>query len=136
LDQVARERGIGDEHWWISGRRGACKIRAADKTFTHRVEGHGKISVDVKAPRSTKVSASGGGIFKKTEVERTPQMQEAKGGPPAIGSVPISAPAASVGRMQGHPARGRPSPSASVAIDQPKGLFYARSATNARLAGG
>jgi hypothetical protein len=60
------------------------KVQAADKHFTHKVEGTGKISVDVKAPRGTKVGASGGGLFKKTEIERTPQMQEAKEGPAAI----------------------------------------------------
>jgi hypothetical protein len=60
------------------------RVGAADKGSTHRVEGTGKISVDVKAPRGTKVAASGGGIFKKTEVERTPQMQEEKEGPAAI----------------------------------------------------
>jgi hypothetical protein len=60
------------------------KLRAADRHFTHKVEGTGKINVNVKAPKGTSVSASSGGLFRKTEIERTPQMQEARDGPPAI----------------------------------------------------
>jgi len=43
-----------------------------------RVEGTGKITVDVNAPKGTSVSAQGGGIFKKTEVNRQTQMEGAK----------------------------------------------------------
>ena len=48
-----------------------------------RVRGEGKISVDVKAPRGTKVKAEGGGLFKKTEVTRQSQKEPAREGPSA-----------------------------------------------------
>jgi hypothetical protein len=48
-----------------------------DAATTHRVEGTGKISVDVNAPRGTKVSASSGGLFKKVSVQRQTQMEPA-----------------------------------------------------------
>jgi hypothetical protein len=46
-----------------------------------KVEGTGKLTVDVNAPRGTSVSAEGGGLFKKTEVTRRIQMDEASSGP-------------------------------------------------------
>jgi hypothetical protein len=54
-----------------------------DRAATQRVDvnGTGKISVDVKAPNGTKVAATGGGLFKKTEVARQTQMQPAQEGP-------------------------------------------------------
>jgi len=46
-----------------------------------RVTGTGKLSVDVKAPRGTKVEAEGGGLFKKTEIDRQTQMEPAQSAP-------------------------------------------------------
>ncbi|WP_051397106.1 hypothetical protein [Bradyrhizobium elkanii] len=43
-----------------------------------KVEGTGKISVDVNAPKGTKVGAEGGGLFKEVEVNRQTQMEPAK----------------------------------------------------------
>jgi len=49
---------------------------------TAKVEGTGKITVDVNAPKGTNVDASGGGLFKKTEINRQTQMEPARVGPP------------------------------------------------------
>ena len=46
-----------------------------------KVEGTGKLTVDVNAPKGTRVAAEGGGLFKKTEVSRQTQMEPAKSGP-------------------------------------------------------
>jgi hypothetical protein len=56
------------------------KVRAADQDFTHKVEGTGKIFGGCESAPATKVSASGGGIFKKTQIEKRSAMQPAKGG--------------------------------------------------------
>jgi hypothetical protein len=45
--------------------------------MAQKVEGTGKLSVHVNAPRGTKVGAEGRGIFKKTEVTRQTQMEPA-----------------------------------------------------------
>jgi hypothetical protein len=50
---------------------------AMDRALQHKVTGTGKISVDVNAPKGTNVRASGGGLFKKTEVKRQTQMDTA-----------------------------------------------------------
>ncbi|MBR0940978.1 CHAP domain-containing protein [Bradyrhizobium liaoningense] len=55
------------------------KMAAANK-----VEGSGKISVDVNAPKGTKVDAQGGGIFKDVEINRQTQMERARSGPETI----------------------------------------------------
>jgi hypothetical protein len=61
-------------------RSAATSRRALDAELAreHRVTGNGKITVDVNAPKGTSVSAKGGGIFKKTEVNRQTQMEPAK----------------------------------------------------------
>jgi hypothetical protein len=46
-----------------------------------KVEGTGKLTVDVTAPRGTNVGAEGGGIFKDVEVNRQTQMAPASQGP-------------------------------------------------------
>jgi len=46
-----------------------------------RVTGTGKLSVDVRAPRGTKVDAEGKGLFKKTEIDRQTQMEPAQSAP-------------------------------------------------------
>jgi hypothetical protein len=49
-----------------------------------KVEGTGKISVDVNAPKGTSVGAEGGGIFKDVEINRQTQMEPAKKGPETL----------------------------------------------------
>lgn len=51
------------------------------QTATTRVEGTGKLSVDVKAPKGTDVDAQGGGLFKDVEINRQTQMEPASRGP-------------------------------------------------------
>jgi hypothetical protein len=46
-----------------------------------KVEGSGKISVDVNAPKGTRVGAQGRGLFKDVEINRQTQMEPAKRGP-------------------------------------------------------
>jgi hypothetical protein len=56
----------------------ARKGLAATQTNEHKVNGTGKITVDVNAPKGTKVGAEGGGLFKDTEINRQTQMEPAK----------------------------------------------------------
>ena len=49
-----------------------------------KVEGSGKITVDVNAPKGTKVGAEGKGLFKDTEVNRQTQMEPARKGPEVL----------------------------------------------------
>ena len=46
-----------------------------------KVEGSGKLSVDVNAPKGTRVGAQGKGLFKTVEINRQTQMEPAKRGP-------------------------------------------------------
>ena len=48
-----------------------------------KVEGTGKLTVDVNAPKGTNVGAEGGGLFKNVEVNRQTQMEQARVGPAA-----------------------------------------------------
>jgi hypothetical protein len=50
-----------------------------------RVEGGASLDVKIAAPPGAKVEAAGGGIFKKTNIERSVQMAPAHGGPPETG---------------------------------------------------
>ena len=50
----------------------------------NKIEGTGKISVDVNAPKGTKVDAQGGGIFKDVEINRQTQMEPARKGPETL----------------------------------------------------
>jgi hypothetical protein len=50
-----------------------------------KVEGSGKISVDVNAPKGTRVGAQGKGLFKTVEINRQTQMEPAKRGPADAG---------------------------------------------------
>lgn len=45
--------------------------------MTSKVEGTGKLTVDVNAPKGTKVGAEGGGLFKQIEISRNVQMGKA-----------------------------------------------------------
>jgi uncharacterized protein (TIGR02594 family) len=47
----------------------------------HTVEGSGKITVDVNAPKGTNVGAEGKGLFKAVEINRQTQMEPARRGP-------------------------------------------------------
>ena len=49
--------------------------------MTQKVEGTGKLTVDVNAPAGTRVSAQGGGLFKNVETNRQVQMEPAQQGP-------------------------------------------------------
>ncbi|MGY8661766.1 CHAP domain-containing protein [Bradyrhizobium sp. UFLA05-109] len=51
---------------------------------TNKVEGSGKISVDVNAPKGTTVGAEGKGIFKDVEINRQTQMEPARKGPETL----------------------------------------------------
>ena len=58
--------------------------RAMGREMTHKVEGTGKLQVDVSAPAGTKVAAEGGGLFKKVETNRQTQMTPAAEGPRTV----------------------------------------------------
>jgi hypothetical protein len=57
--------------------------RSIDRASSHRVqvEGSGKLTANINAPKGTNVSVGGGGIFKKVEVNRQVQMENASRGP-------------------------------------------------------
>jgi uncharacterized protein (TIGR02594 family) len=57
--------------------------RDMGREVAHRVEGTGKLTVDVNAPAGTRVAAEGGGLFKKVETNRQTQMAPASQGPSA-----------------------------------------------------
>jgi hypothetical protein len=70
----------------LTAKRAALAERARrqlDRTqaTATKVEGTGKISVNVNAPKGTNVGAEGGGLFKNVEINRQTQMSEAKRGP-------------------------------------------------------
>jgi hypothetical protein len=46
-----------------------------------KVEGTGKLTADIRAPRGTRVGLSGGGLFRRTELNRQTQMERAAQGP-------------------------------------------------------
>lgn len=80
--------GAGHEGNRLFRERQQASIAAADRAQLDRtqaaatkVEGTGKISVDVNAPKGTNVGAEGGGLFKKVEISRQTQMSPAKRGP-------------------------------------------------------
>jgi hypothetical protein len=50
---------------------------------TIKVEGSGKLTANINAPKGTDVTLEGGGLFKKTEVSRQAQMAPAR---PAAGA--------------------------------------------------
>ncbi len=56
--------------------------RSMGREVTSRVEGRGQIDVNVKAPRGTRVNASGHGLFKRVAMNRQVQMEPASSGPP------------------------------------------------------
>ena len=66
-------------------RRAAADRLQLDKSeaAATKVEGSGKISVDVNAPKGTSVGAEGKGLFKDVEINRQTQMSPARRGPAA-----------------------------------------------------
>jgi hypothetical protein len=77
--------GVRGEYYGWMGLKGERKTAAArgldraatDAQMAQKVEGTGKLSVNVNAPKGTSVNAEGGGLFKKTEVTRQTQMEPA-----------------------------------------------------------
>jgi hypothetical protein len=57
----------------------------ADQNAATKVEGSGKIRVDVNAPKGTSVAAESSGLFKTIETYRQTQMEPAERGPPRWG---------------------------------------------------
>ena len=69
----------------ISARDIAHARQVIDKAEAqkHTVEGSGKITVDVNAPKGTNVGAEGKGLFKTVAINRQTQMEPARRGPVA-----------------------------------------------------
>jgi hypothetical protein len=81
-ERQARARGGGNPPVAANVPDGRATLDAdMDRSVTQKVEGTGKISVDVRAPQGTKVAAEGGGLFKKVETNRQVQMAPAAEGP-------------------------------------------------------
>ena len=58
--------------------KGVARRTAADRAMNEqRVVGTGKLTVDVNAPKGSRVGAEGGGLFKSIEVNRQTQMEPA-----------------------------------------------------------
>lgn len=55
--------------------------KAQSNEMNAKVEGSGKITVDVNGPKGTKVGAEGGGLFKDVQINRSTQMLPASRGP-------------------------------------------------------
>jgi hypothetical protein len=72
---------MGPEAWKHKQQILADRQQVDGGQAASKVEGTGKITVDVNAPKGTSVSAEGGGLFKKTEVNRQTQMEPAERGP-------------------------------------------------------
>jgi uncharacterized protein (TIGR02594 family) len=70
---------------WVGAGSVAARRAVIDKAMnneiTSRVEGTGKITVDVNGPKGARVKAEGGGIFKDVQINRQPQMAPAAEGP-------------------------------------------------------
>ena len=64
----------------------ASARRSIDKAETHKVEGSGKITVDVNAPKGTNVGAEAKGLFKSVAINRQTQMEPARRGPVPAGA--------------------------------------------------
>ena len=62
-------------------RRAARNQLDGSQVASTKVEGTGKLTVDVNAPKGTNVGAEGGGLFKRVEMNRQTQMSPARRGP-------------------------------------------------------
>jgi hypothetical protein len=69
-----KSTGVANALDWSSGRQ-------LDKAQSVNVNGTGKLSVDVRAPAGTGVSATGKGLFKEVEMNRQTTMSKASSGP-------------------------------------------------------
>jgi len=66
---------------WAAQQRENDRRAIAEQEKATKVEGTGNLNVTVNAPPSTKVDASGGGIFKQTTIQRNIQMMPTAAGP-------------------------------------------------------
>ena len=80
-------RGIGGERLEPGlARSDRARARSIlNRNQSMKVEGSGKLSVDVNAPKGTRVGAQGKGLFKTVEINRQTQMEPAKRGPADAG---------------------------------------------------
>jgi hypothetical protein len=85
LQEQFRDGGDGGREEAASLDRAALD-RDMGREVSQKVEGTGKLTVDVNAPQGTKVAAEGDGLFKKVETNRQTQMAEARSGPEADAS--------------------------------------------------
>jgi hypothetical protein len=65
----------------ISARDIAHARQVIDQSASTKVEGSGKITVDVNAPKGTNVGAEAKGLFKSVAINRQTQMEPARRGP-------------------------------------------------------
>jgi uncharacterized protein (TIGR02594 family) len=72
-----------EEASWVGNQALARSQIDRSQASTTKVEGTGKLSVNVNAPKGTGVNAEGGGLFKNVEVNRQTQMAPARRGPVA-----------------------------------------------------
>jgi hypothetical protein len=63
--------------------------RMDEENGATKVEGTGKLSVHVNAPKGTDVSAAGGGLFKDVKINRQTQMDKAEKGPELSSGMPL-----------------------------------------------
>ena len=59
-----------------------CAVESEASIHPVKVEGSGKLTTDIKAPRGTKVGLSGSGLFRRTEMSRQTQIELAADEPP------------------------------------------------------
>jgi hypothetical protein len=79
-------KGVGYSRQWREAQQQQVDRAALDRpslSKTTEVNATGKLSVDVNAPPSTTVEASGTGPFKNTELQRSTQMPYTQSGPNA-----------------------------------------------------
>jgi hypothetical protein len=85
-------RGVQySRHWREAQQEQVAKARQsmdAEQAATTKVEGSGKIRVDVNAPKGTSVAAESSGLFKTIETYRQTQMVHADRGPSIWGNPP------------------------------------------------
>ena len=74
VNAIRRDRAAGVD---LAGDRQAID---AHSVRTHRVEGSGKLTANITAPKGTDVTLEGGGLFKKTEINRQIPMEAARPG--------------------------------------------------------
>jgi hypothetical protein len=73
--------GMSDAAWKRKQEILEARESLRKQNEAQKVEGSGKIKVDVNAPRGTKVDAEGDGLFRTVEINRQVQMDAAARGP-------------------------------------------------------